>query len=110
MYFRFVISYLHAKKADNSEFTERVEGKEHFWASPGNYLRQSTFISLARNISGLELPPSVYCDTTFNDDNQVSKAREDEITLRLRGLLRDATIESIKRMENDSMKLTDTDC
>jgi hypothetical protein len=66
MYFRFVISYLHAKKADNSEYTERVEGKEHFWASPGNYLRH---VYLARNISGLELPPSVYCDTTFNDDN-----------------------------------------
>ena len=93
MYFRFVIACQKEWRAKNL----------HFWASSGNYLRQSTRISLARNISGLELPPSpVYRDTIFNDDNQVSKEREDEITLRLQ--LRDATIESIKRMENASME------
>ncbi|KAN0074125.1 hypothetical protein V8E54_008062 [Elaphomyces granulatus] len=50
---------------DNAKFLERVENKEIFWASPGSYLRKSTLVSLARNISGLELPPSLYQDTTF---------------------------------------------
>jgi hypothetical protein len=52
---------------------------------------------------------TVIC-TTFNDDNQVLKQREDEITIQVRGLLGDATIESIKKMEDDSVELMDTDC
>ena len=43
----------------------KVENKNVFRASPGKYLRRSTLVTLARNISGLELPPSIYYDNTF---------------------------------------------
>jgi hypothetical protein len=46
----------------HASLLEKVENGKEFWASPGEYLRRSTLISLARNISGLELSPSVLED------------------------------------------------
>lgn len=53
-------------------FTETVECKEDFWASPGPYLRKSTLIALARNILGLKLPSALIEDRTFEETGEVS--------------------------------------
>ena len=48
-----LVTYPHAKMTGNKEFTSTVDGRQHFWASPGECLHRSTLKSLARNISGL---------------------------------------------------------
>jgi hypothetical protein len=97
----FIISTIYALQNDNAKFLERVENREVFWASPGSYLRKSTLVSLARNISGLELPPSLYQDTTFGSiDDSVDST---PITQQLI----DATIESSRRPEDDDDDMTD---
>lgn len=63
LYFRFLVTYIHAKMLGNTAFTSTVESRKEFWASPGKYLERSTLKSLARNISGLELPPSINSHT-----------------------------------------------
>jgi hypothetical protein len=102
LYFRFIITYIHAQKSGNTTFTNRVENKTDFWASPGPYLRKSTLISLARNISGCELPPPLLASTTFEKSEfNVSSEEEDEISMTLASQLRDAVIQSAKDAEKD---------
>ena len=79
-------------------FTSSVEGKKDFWASPGPYLRQSTLTSLARNISGLELPPSI-TSNTFEDkveDEERLASESDTAGTCLSVRLREAISESSK--------------
>ena len=66
LYFRFVITYLHAKSMGNRAFTDTVEFKRSFWASGGQWINKSTLGSLARNVSGVELPDSIK-ENTFTD-------------------------------------------
>ena len=75
LYFRFVVTYLHAKAAGNKAFTDSVECKTTFWASGGPYLHQSTLKSLARNISRLELLPTITASTGGGLSGSTDKAR-----------------------------------
>jgi hypothetical protein len=91
------MTVIHAQQSDNTFFLRRLEKKEAFWASPGSYLHKSTLISLARNISGLELPPSVYSDTTFEETTDTQKGQDTVshlVASQLAAQLREATIES----------------
>ncbi|KAL2831801.1 hypothetical protein BDW59DRAFT_157757 [Aspergillus cavernicola] len=72
--------------------------RTNFWPTPGKYLERSTLRSLARNISGLELPPSLINDQTF-EDKSISEAEADDVGVTLADDLRRATIESIKELE-----------
>ncbi|CRG90141.1 Pc12g04220 [Talaromyces islandicus] len=49
LYFRFISSIIHAQKTSNMDILGRLEVKE-FWASPGEYLRRSTLVTMARQI------------------------------------------------------------
>ncbi len=80
LYFRFIITYLNARRMKNFDFSTSVEARKIFWASPGEYLRKSTLITLARMISDFELPPSVYGMTTF-EDNSMPQDDEDDANL-----------------------------
>jgi hypothetical protein len=83
----------------NTDWTSKVEKKSELWATPGNYLRKSTLLALARNISGFELPPSLYSSTTFEgtDESPPRPAdEEDDIVLDLASDLRNAIIEGAK--------------
>jgi len=95
LYFRFIITIINAQRANNTPFLQRLEGKEVFWASPGSYLRRSTLVSLARNISGLELPPSQYNETTF-EETELDARRDQDAAAQLAVQLRNATVESSK--------------
>jgi hypothetical protein len=95
LYCRFIITIINAQRANNTPFLQRLEGKEVFWASPGSYLRRSTLVSLARNISGLELPPSLYNETTF-EETELDARRDQDAAAQLAVQLRNATVESSK--------------
>ncbi|KAJ9306108.1 hypothetical protein DTO217A2_4408 [Paecilomyces variotii] len=97
LYFRFLITYLNAKKSENTAFTSTVEGRDQFWASPGEYLEKSTLKALARNISGLELPPTLLQHTFEHAPKDELAA--DYVGISLSSLLRDATVESTKELE-----------
>jgi hypothetical protein len=82
-----------------------LKKKDHFWASPGKYIQRATLVGLARNVSAFELPSSLYCCTTFEDE-AVGSSEEDA------GLLahdlKAAYVESAKRsMEDDDMEEDD---
>ena len=96
LYFRFIITYIHATISGNTRFTDKVENKTEFWASPGEYLRRSTLVSLARNISGLKLPPSLYDDNTFETPDESTNEDAENIAMDLSSELRSAMIESAK--------------
>jgi hypothetical protein len=49
---------------------------ERFWPLPGEYLQKSTLQALARNISGLELPPPLIKETTF-ESSKITQDEED---------------------------------
>lgn len=69
LFFRFIITYLNAKIDGNNDFANEVDTEQSFWASPGSYLRKSTLTMLSRNVSGMEIPPNVYKDNTFEDQD-----------------------------------------
>jgi len=92
LYFRFIISYIFAQKNGNQLFINKMNNDKNFWASPGEYLRKSTLISLARNISGLELPPNILDKTTFEG----TASEETDDTLVLSAHLRAAYVSTIK--------------
>jgi hypothetical protein len=69
-------------------------------------------VTLARNISGLELPPSIYYDNTFEKSKKDPAEDEDceknaPVVLASQALLRDATTESVKEIDRgvESMDL-----
>ena len=112
LYFRFIITYINAKRLGNTQFTEAVEGRERFWASPGPYLRKSTLIALARNISGIELPSTLIKDQTFETPGDLSARQSEDTNLLLSAQLRDAIILSAGNAERDEdidMDEDDTD-
>ncbi|PGH11390.1 hypothetical protein AJ79_04891 [Helicocarpus griseus UAMH5409] len=94
LYFRFIITYIDAKQKGNLAWVQDVESRKVFWATPGSYLRKSMLRTLARNISGVEMPPAIYEGNTFESGDDVGDA-----DLIVAGLLRQATVESIKRTE-----------
>ena len=55
---------------------------KRFWPLPGEYLQKSTLQALARNISGLELPPPLIEDTTF-ESSRITQDEEDNMGLLL---------------------------
>ena len=74
-----------------------MQQKERFWASPGKYLQRGTLVSLARNISGLDLPESIYQDTTFPET--VGSQDPAETAMVLTSQLKDAILESVRKAE-----------
>lgn len=84
-------------------FTEKVEQENPFWPSPGAYLRKSTLMTLARNISGFELPPSLIQDTTFDNREESSGVFECNTVMLTAQEIIDAMSTSIKaaRIEED---------
>ncbi|KUL89945.1 hypothetical protein ZTR_02890 [Talaromyces verruculosus] len=103
LYFRFIITVLHAMRKGNDEFISELQKKDEFWPSPGEYLQRATLVALAKNISGLNLPESVLNDTTFSenvDDNNPLNT-----SMILAADLRDAALESAKKAK----ELADSD-
>lgn len=58
-------------------------------------MQRSTLVSLARNISGMELPPSIYQDNTFDDLSEESNKQVNRAANLLASDLREAEIASL---------------
>lgn len=89
--------------------TDKHENETEFWASPGKYLKRSTLISLARNISGLELPPSVYEDMTFETSAEGSTNEGAIEAMSLPAMLQGSVIEGPDDEGRDSDNKSDED-
>ncbi|CEO58706.1 hypothetical protein PMG11_03412 [Penicillium brasilianum] len=64
LYFRFVISYLNAKRRQVDAITVPMETKK-FWPSGGAYLHSSSLKALGRCVSGCEIPEQITATQTF---------------------------------------------
>lgn len=99
------MTYLHAKATGNKPFTDSVESKTTFWASGGPYLHQSTLKSLARSISGLELPPTITASTF--EDPAISESDAEMAGEMAAARVREAAVESLKtEARNDNRQYT----
>ncbi|CAI7595202.1 unnamed protein product [Penicillium discolor] len=66
LYFCFIIAYLNAKSRGASDAVAKKVEATRFWPSAGEYLNRSTLVTLARCVSGSELPKSLVQDQTFD--------------------------------------------
>ncbi|KAJ5504113.1 hypothetical protein N7463_006987 [Penicillium fimorum] len=66
LYFCFIIGYLNAKSRGASDAVAKKVEATRFWPSAGEYLNRSTLVTLARCVSGSELPKSLVQDKTFD--------------------------------------------
>ncbi|KAJ5578511.1 uncharacterized protein N7459_007475 [Penicillium hispanicum] len=84
LYFRFIISYLQAKKLQLADVTKKVEAKR-FWPPEGAYLDKLTLKTLACCVSGSELPD----DLTENTEDSINPARDSQIGMIMAADLQD---------------------
>ncbi|KAJ5922096.1 hypothetical protein N7516_009799 [Penicillium verrucosum] len=66
LYFCFIIAYLNAKSRGASDAVAKKVEATRFWPSGGEYLNRSTLVTLARCVSGSELPESLVQDKTYD--------------------------------------------
>lgn len=102
LYFRFLISYLRAKRRKLGDTAEKVEARR-FWPSGGEYLNKSTLKTLARCVSGCELPDEFVTNKTF--EGSANESRNLQAGMILGADIRDtnpddrdALIESMKHL------------
>ncbi|KXG48897.1 uncharacterized protein PGRI_027670 [Penicillium griseofulvum] len=89
LYFCFIIAYLNAKsRGANDAVAKKVE-TTRFWPSGGDHLNRSTLVTLARCVSGSELPESLQ-ENTF-DTGDISTRNADAGTV-LGADIRDAIL------------------
>jgi hypothetical protein len=69
---RFIISYLWAKRRNLPDVDEKVAAKK-FWPSGGAYLQKSTLQTLARCVSGCEIPDDLISNQTFEDSSDPAR-------------------------------------
>ncbi|KAJ5691499.1 hypothetical protein N7488_012234 [Penicillium malachiteum] len=67
LYFRYIISYLNDKRFNTVTVTQKMESRR-FWPSGGEYLQRSTMVTLARCISGCEIPEDLIQGKAFDGD------------------------------------------
>ncbi|KKZ65813.1 hypothetical protein EMCG_01198 [[Emmonsia] crescens] len=92
LFFRFIMTYLQAKIQGHVEWTEKIETNTAYdlWPlpGPGGYLEKNTLQSIARNISGFELPVSLYEGLTFETEEAAADPDYDTVlAMRLREVL-----------------------
>jgi hypothetical protein len=100
LFFRFVISYLHARISGNDTVSGKVN-RNDFWPTMDRYLHRSTLVTLARCVSGIELPPSLLERNTFEPDGELDKRRGEDIGMLLAADIRGNHISSIGVEEKD---------
>ncbi|KAL5338252.1 hypothetical protein BJX70DRAFT_388656 [Aspergillus crustosus] len=99
LYFRFIISYLNAKQLGIKTIETKVDTKK-FWPIMGPYLRKSTLVTLARCVSGCELPAELVEGKTFETGGKTEIIAGEDAGMTLGLDLREALIESMKEFED----------
>lgn len=101
LYFRYVMTYLWAKKQGNQEWVEQVDNKGVFWAFSGPYLEKSTLISLGTRISGFTLPESIIHDKTCDGPEPCEEDKDQSRQMVIS--LRQANIASSKAQDEEGV-------
>ncbi|KAF3479575.1 uncharacterized protein GIQ15_06551 [Arthroderma uncinatum] len=83
LYFRFVMTYLIAKRKGNYEWVDKIRHREVRWTAKGNYVQKSLLLSVGRSVSGTDLPSALYEGNTF-DAREVEPEIELALTVALR--------------------------
>ncbi|KAL4779098.1 hypothetical protein BJX76DRAFT_365523 [Aspergillus varians] len=91
LFFRYIISCLYAKAKGKTTVSEKVKRKD-FWPTMGRYLHKSTLVTLARCVSGAELPPSLVEGNTFESEEERDKVKGKDIGMLLGADLREALV------------------
>ncbi|EFE42107.1 hypothetical protein TRV_03148 [Trichophyton verrucosum HKI 0517] len=81
LYFRYFMTYLMLKNQGRLDWVQEVETGKCMWATPGEYLRRSMLINLARRVSDHYLLEVFYKSTTFDGDDSTTNVDETEDTL-----------------------------
>ncbi|KAI9371257.1 hypothetical protein BJX61DRAFT_512154 [Aspergillus egyptiacus] len=98
LYFRFLISYLYAKRRGDTSVKEKVDATR-FWPTMGRYLNRSTLVTMARCISGCDLPPSFVEGSTFELEGDQAEQKSTDAGMVLSAQLRDAMLDSMRVVE-----------
>ncbi|KAJ5384009.1 hypothetical protein N7517_001920 [Penicillium concentricum] len=109
LYFRFIVRYIFCKKRGQVTFTDKVEAAGQFWPTPGPYLRKSMLRTLARSISGYQLPASLVDNKTFEDSEHVKGDPGAESGIVAAQSIYEAMIASIKTSVPDEMEERDSE-
>ncbi|KAJ5888350.1 hypothetical protein N7495_008391 [Penicillium taxi] len=76
LYFRFIVSYMWQKRRQTANsmdvLAEKTDARK-FWPSGGSYLQKSTLQTLARCISGCEIPDDLIGNQTFDESSDPEK-------------------------------------
>ncbi|KAJ5901536.1 hypothetical protein N7495_002064 [Penicillium taxi] len=76
LYFRFIVSYLWQKRRQTANamniLAEKTDARK-FWPSGGAYLQKSTLQTLARCISGCEIPNDLIENQTFDESSDPAR-------------------------------------
>ncbi|CAG7948691.1 unnamed protein product [Penicillium salamii] len=120
LYFRFLVSYLcalrQAKRAlDGKDEAAKAQAKKFeditakcdarkFWPSGGSWLDKSTIVTMARSVSGVELPGQFIRHKTFDSPNESDGIKTGmvlaaNLTESIWDRERDAVVESMKQLE-----------
>jgi hypothetical protein len=93
------MTYLNAKRSGSTTWADKVE--KFLWATPGAYLEESTLLILGRNISGVELPPSLYEGMPF----QTTEERGIDISVHVRQALTETVKQRIPEREKENREV-----
>jgi hypothetical protein len=99
LYLRFLISYLWSKRESVPGLERKVESNR-FWPSAGSYLQHSTLQTLARCISGCEIPKDLTTEHTFTRSNSPERNVTAGMNLAA-GLMSGRRVESGKTADPD---------
>ncbi|OJD25106.1 hypothetical protein ACJ73_03529 [Blastomyces percursus] len=92
LFFLFIMTCLQAKIQGNVEWTEKIETTtaHDLWplSGSGGYLEKESLLSITRNISGFELPASLYEEFMFDGENPATDPDYNTVlSMRLREVL-----------------------
>ncbi|PGH11473.1 hypothetical protein AJ79_04848 [Helicocarpus griseus UAMH5409] len=99
LFFRFIMTYLQAKLSGNTAWTDKLAASSSsydIWPVAGEYLEKATLQSLARNISGAELPPALYAGLTFEAEADVKAVADADCEIMLAMRLREVLVEGME--------------
>ncbi|CAG8378583.1 unnamed protein product [Penicillium salamii] len=73
LYFRFIVSYLRAKRLNRIDPSIKAK---RYWPLRGKYLNRSTLKTFGKCVTGYDLPDEFITDCTFEDSRSEARNRE----------------------------------
>lgn len=81
-------------RSGNTSWTERIDSRTVYWATPGKYVEKSALLAVGRNLTGFELPEALYENTTFEAKEPMESECDVVLAMNLRQALREENQEN----------------